>query len=66
MRAKKQVRFHLRDSNTSIEGFLAGKTRTEYIVWAPKVLTNSATPDVELEKGHVEIPRETVLFYQVL
>lgn len=62
---RRKCRFHLTDGPT-IEGILERRTRHEYIVWAPKVLTGE--PD-ELEvavSGHVEIPRENVLFYQVL
>lgn len=54
---------HIQNGPT-IEGVLAGRTRTEYILWAPKVLEKEdATVTVS---GHVEIPRERVLFYQII
>jgi len=63
---KKKCRFHLRDSNFSIEGVLAARTKTEYVVWAPKVITSKDAPEVGELEGHVEIPRDNVLFYQVI
>jgi hypothetical protein len=61
----KKVRMHLKDG-PSIEGCFAGRTRHEYIIWAPKVLTGEdVNPEVEVS-GHVEIPRENVLWWQVV
>jgi hypothetical protein len=61
---KRKVRLYLQDGPT-IDGILAGRTRSEYIVWAPKVVTSEKTDAVEVT-GHVEIPRERVVWYQVL
>lgn len=63
-RENRKVRIYLQDGPT-IEGVLAGKTRTEYIIWAPKVVTGEKDDAVEVS-GHVEIPRERVLWYQVV
>jgi hypothetical protein len=54
---------HLQAGPT-IEGVLAGRTAGHYVLWAPKVLEGEdATLTVS---GHVEIPRERVLFFQVV
>lgn len=58
---KRQVRVHVQDGPT-IEGVLAARTRHAYVIWAPKVLTS--TQPTELS-GHVEVPRDRVLFFQV-
>jgi hypothetical protein len=63
-RENRKVRMHVQDG-PSIEGVLAGKTRTTYILWAPKVLTGEKDDPVEVS-GHVEIPRERVLWFQVI
>jgi hypothetical protein len=52
----------------TIEGVLAGETRRHYILWAPKILEQSpekGTDAVEVS-GHVEIPRERVMFFQIV
>lgn len=62
---KRRVRMHVQDG-PSIEGVLTARTRHEYVLWAPKVLTGEdAQPEVAVS-GHVEIPRERVLYYQVV
>lgn len=58
---KRTVRVHIEDGPT-IEGVLAARTRTAYVLWAAKLL--GETRPIELS-GHVEIPRERVLYYQV-
>jgi hypothetical protein len=64
-RQKRKVRMYIQDGPT-IEGVLAGRTRHEYIIWAPKVVTGEESePEVEVS-GHVEIPRERVMWYQVV
>jgi hypothetical protein len=63
-RKKRKVRMHLQEGPT-IEGILVGRTRREYVLWAPTMI--QSTDPVELPvSGHVEVPRERVLFYQVL
>lgn len=59
-----KVRLHLQ-TGPSIEGVLVGGGwKRDYIVWAPKVLDQEdATVTIS---GHVEVPRENVLFVQVL
>lgn len=60
----RKVRMYIQDGPT-IEGVLAGKTRTEYILWAPRIVTGDKDDPVEVS-GHVEIPRERLLWYQVV
>ncbi len=64
MRPKRKVRVYVQDGPT-IEGILAARTKTEYVLWAPKVLDPQQEEPVEVS-GHVEIPRERVLWYQVV
>lgn len=65
---KRKVRMYVQDGPT-IEGVLAGRSRHEYIIWAPRLIEdddrsrNSAPVKVS---GHVEIPRDRVLWYQVI
>lgn len=74
-----QVRMHLQggtiltdggppvqQSDLTIEGVLAGESRRHYIVWAPKVMAEGASGEPADLSGHVQIPRERVLFIQVL
>lgn len=64
-RQKRKVRIFIQDGPT-YEGILAGRTRHEYILWAPRVVTGDGKqPTVEVS-GHVEIPRERVLYYVVI
>jgi hypothetical protein len=56
----------VQQSDLTIEGVLAGETRRHYIVWAPKVMAEGASSDPVDLWGHVQIPRERVLFIQVL
>jgi hypothetical protein len=59
----RRVRMHLQAGPT-IQGVLMGRTGGHYVLWAPKVLEGEdATVTVS---GHVEIPCERVLFYQVI
>lgn len=65
-RWRRKVRLHLKTGDVSIEGVMEKRTRHEYIIYAPKVI--SADDDVPEQKvsGHVEVPIENVLFYQVI
>jgi len=66
LKQKRKCRFHLQDGPT-IEGILEARTRHTYVVWAPKVLTGESGAEAVVPvTGHVEIPRENVLFYQVI
>jgi len=57
---------HLKDGGESIEGILAGRTRHEYVIWAPRVVTtDEENPEVEVS-GHVEIPKANVQWWQVI
>lgn len=58
------MRFNLQDGPT-IEGVLDRRTRTDYIVFAPRIITGEHDDPVEVS-GHVEIPRERVVWKQVV
>lgn len=64
-REKRRVRLYLQDGPT-IEGVLAGRTRHVYIIWAPKVIRSENPSDAVDVSGHVEIPKERVVWYQVI
>jgi hypothetical protein len=64
IRQHRKVRVYLQDGPT-IEGVLASRTRSEYVLWAPRIITGEHDPEVEVS-GHVEIPRERVLWYQIV
>ncbi len=61
-RENRKMRFNLEDGPT-IEGVLMGKTRDDYIVWAPRIVQGEGVGPVELS-GHVEIPRTRVVWKQ--
>lgn len=64
---RRKIRVYIQDGPT-IEGVLAARTRREYVLWAPRLLAEGGgadKKDVELS-AHVEIPRERVLWYQVI
>ena len=63
-RTKRTIRYFLQDGPT-IEGVEAGRTRSDYIVWAPRIVDGESDPLVEVS-GHVEIERARVLFRQVI
>jgi hypothetical protein len=65
VRQNRKVRMFIKDG-PSIEGVLAGHTKREYVVWAPRIVQNDSGVDPVEVSGHVEIPREQVLWYQVL
>lgn len=65
-RQKRKVRMYVKDGPT-VEGVLAGRTRHEYIIWAPRLIEGDDSSDVPVAvSGHVEIPRENVVWYQVI
>jgi hypothetical protein len=61
---KRKVRVMVQDG-PSIEGILEGWTRRTMILWAPRIVTGEENPAVEVS-GHVEVPRERVLYFQVI
>lgn len=63
-RTKRKVRYQIQDGPT-IEGVEAGRTRQDYIVWAPKIIEGENPAAVEVS-GHVEIERSRVLWRQVI
>ena len=63
-RTNRKVRYYLQDGPT-IEGVEAGRSRSDYIVWCPKIIDGEKDPVVEVS-GHVEIERSRVLWRQIL
>ena len=63
---KFKVRMYLKDDGPTIEGVLAERTETEYIIWAPCLVTGEEPGGKVEVSGHVEIPREQVSWYQVV
>ena len=59
-----KVRLYVKDGPT-IEGVLAGRNRTDFIIWAPRLVTDAGGNTVEVS-GHVEVERSTVLWKQVI
>lgn len=65
IRRKRKVLLHL-DKGPSIEGLLVREGwRKDFVVWAPKVHDEAEDATVTVS-GHVEVPRERVLFKQIL
>jgi hypothetical protein len=58
-----KVRLYIKDGPT-IEGVLAGRNRTDFIIWAPRLVTGD--DDAVEVSGHVEIERSQVLWKQVI
>lgn len=64
-RTKRKVRYFVQDGPT-VEGIEAGRTRSDYIVWAPRIIDgDEQKPAVEVN-GHVEIERRRVLWRQIV
>jgi hypothetical protein len=63
-RTKRKVRYYINEGPT-IEGVEAGRTRSDFVVWAPKIVDGERDPAVEVS-GHVEIERSRVLWRQVI
>lgn len=63
-KTKRKVRYQIQDGPT-IEGIEAGRTRQDYIVWAPRIIEGEKDGAVEVS-GHVEIERARVLWRQVI
>jgi len=59
-----KVRLYVKDGPT-IEGVLAGKNRTDLIIWAPRLVTGEGANPVEVS-GHVEVERSQVLWKQII
>jgi len=70
-RTKRKVRYCIKDGPT-IEGIEAGRTRSDYIVWAPRMILGDQEPGAAAHppqvdvSGHVEIERKQVLYRQVI
>jgi hypothetical protein len=63
LRGRKLARLHLTGSSPSVEGLLVGAAGGRYVVLTPKVLRD---PEPAELTGHLEIPKENVIFIQVL
>ena len=64
MRGKRRVRLHLDGTDASIDGVLLGCWGGHYVLTLPRVV-EAEDRSVPLE-GMVEVPRERVLFVQVI
>jgi hypothetical protein len=71
-RTKRKVRYYI-DEGPTIEGIEAGRTRSDYIVWAPRIINGDPDPgtvssheESVVVSGHVEIERSKVLWRQVV
>lgn len=66
-RTKRKVRYYVENGPT-IEGTEAGRSRSDYIVWCPRIVDEDerrGEPHVVVS-GHVEIERARVLWRQVI
>ena len=64
-RRKRKVRMFIQDGPT-VEGVLLARTRHTYVIAAPShVVDDPHEPKQEIA-GHVEIPLERVLYFQVI
>ena len=64
-RQKRKVRMYIEDGPT-IEGVLTYRTRHEYGLYAPKIISGEKPDEAVVVSGHVEIPKDRVLFWQVI
>jgi hypothetical protein len=62
---RRKVRLFVADGPT-IEGVEAGRTRHDYILWAPRVLSGDADNAHTDLTGHVEVERAKVQYKQVV
>ena len=61
------VEHHPQITSPSVEGLLVGQTRREYVLAVPQVLMAPNVDPVSLDEARfLRIPREQVLFYEVL
>jgi len=63
LRGRKLARLHLTGSSPSVEGLLVGAAGGRYVVLTPKVLRDPEPAELD---GHLEIPKENVIFIQVI
>lgn len=65
---RRLVRVHFRGDEATIDGVLVGRTRDHYRLALPKVLEADSSQEVRTTPldGEAEIPRERVLFIQLL
>lgn len=63
VRGRKLARLHLTDGAPSVEGILVGAAAGRYVVLTPKILRD---PEPAELTGHLEVPKENVIFIQVL
>lgn len=64
-RTNRKVRYYIQDGPT-IEGVEAGRTRSDYVVWCPKIVDGDEQDPAVKVSGHVEIERRRVLWRQVI
>lgn len=63
LRGRKLARIHLRNGAPSVEGILVGAAGGRYVLLTPRVLQDPEPADLT---GHLEVPKENVIFIQVL
>jgi hypothetical protein len=63
LRGRRRVRLHLFDDAPSVEGILVGCKGGHYVLLTPKLVTRHGQHELQ---GLVEVPRERVVFVQVL
>jgi len=63
LRGRRLARLHLTGSAPSIEGILIGAVGGRYVLLNPTVLRD---PEPAELTGHIEVPKENVIFIQVL
>ena len=67
---KKRVRMHLVDppgqSLPSVDGLLVSKRRGEYVIALPQLIGTVEGQPVSLDANLLAIPRERVVFYEVV
>lgn len=73
LKRAKRVRMHLLEEPRvplpSVEGLLVAKRRREYVIALPKLITEAVVQGgspTELESRLLVIPRERVVFYEVV
>ena len=63
VRGRRLVRIHQVGGMPTIEGILVGVAAKRYVVLSASVLDSGVATEIA---GHVEVPRENVMFVQVL
>jgi hypothetical protein len=67
-RSKRLVRVHFRGDEATLDGVLVARNTDHYRIALPKVLQTDSSDDLRTTplEGEAEVPRERVLFLQLL